>query len=70
MINVLKKLSTAKLTRKEFLVYMGAIFVGIIGIPSLLKLVSDAKPRTQSQKLDRLATKPKLRAFGSGAYGV
>ena len=70
MINVLKKLSTAKLTRKEFLVYLGAIFIGIIGIPSLLKLVSDVNPHAKSQKLDRLAAKPKPRAFGSGAYGV
>jgi len=70
MIKVLKKLSKAKLTRREFLVYMGAILVGIMGIPSLLKLVSEVKPKAKSQKLDRLATKPRSRSFGEGAYGV
>ena len=70
MISISKKLSSIKLTRKEFLVYMGAIFVGILGIPSLLKLVSEVTPKSNVQKLKRLATKPKPRAFGSGAYGV
>lgn len=70
MINVLKKLSTAKLTRKEFLVYVGAISLGIIGIPSLLKVVSDVKPNAGTRKAKTLATKPKPHTFGSGAYGV
>ena len=70
MKSVVKKLSSVKLTRKEFLVYVGAIFVGIIGIPSLLKVVSDVKPNARAQKSNKLATKPKPHTFGSGAYGV
>jgi len=70
MISIVKKLSSTKLTRKEFLVYVGAIFVGILGIPSLLKLVSEVTPKSNVQKSKRLATKPKPHSFGSGAYGV
>ena len=70
MNNLLKKLSSVKLTRQEFLVYMGAILVGVLGIPSLLKLVSDVKPGSNTQKLDKLATRTKSRSFGSGSYGV
>ena len=70
MKSLLKKISSVRLTRKEFLVYLGAIFVGIIGLPSLLKLVSDVKPGSKNQKVNKLATKPKSSSFGTGAYGV
>ncbi len=69
MISIVKKLSTTKLTRKEFLVYMGAIFVGIVGIPSLLKLVSDVSPKSNTST-KRVVKKPAPHTFGSGAYGV
>lgn len=63
----LKKLSTVKLTRKEFLMYVGVVFLGILGVPSLLKLVSDVNPKLSTK---RIVKKSASRTFGSGAYGV
>lgn len=65
----LKKLSSAKLTRSEFLSYVGVVFLGILGIPSLLKLVSDVNPKSNTST-KRIVKKPAPHTFGSGAYGV
>ena len=69
MSNLVKKLSSTKLTRKEFLVYVGVVFVGILGIPTLLKLVSDVSPKSNANT-KRIVKKPAPHTFGSGAYGV
>ena len=66
MNKVIKKLSTTKLTRKEFLVYVGAIIIGILGIPSILELISKTNPKRKIVSLN----KSKVRGFGSGAYGA
>jgi len=63
----LKKLATVKLTRKEFLLYVGVVFIGILCVPSLLKLVSEVNPKSSTK---RVIKKSAPRAFGSGAYGV
>lgn len=67
MKSVVEKFSSAKLTRKEFLVYVGVVFMGILGIPTLLKLVSDVNPKLSTK---RVVKKSAPRTFGSGAYGV
>lgn len=64
MINPLKKLSSIKLTRKEFLVYMGRIIIGIVGITSLLRLLSEINPRSKGLRGNQPTS------FGGGAYGV
>ncbi len=61
MDTLLKKISSTKLTRKEFLLYMGTLFLGILGISSVLKLISEVDPNLKKQK---------SYGFGSGAYGV
>ena len=66
----MNKLSSIKLTRKEFLLYIGAIFVGIVGIPTILKLISEVRPGVKTNKLAKSSVKTKPRSFGSGAYGV
>ncbi len=65
----LKKLSSTKLTRKEFLVYVGVVFIGILGIPTLLKLLTESSPNTKAIKLTR-SNRPKVTGYGTGAYGV
>lgn len=66
MQQLLTKFQTIKLTRKEFLTYIGVLTLGILGISSFLKLLSDINP-----KQTKLGTKQqKQTAFGKGAYGV
>ena len=69
MKSVVKKLASVKLTRSEFLTYVGVVFLGILGIPSLLKLVSDVSPKSNTNT-KRIVKKPAPHTFGSGAYGV
>jgi len=59
MQQLLNKFSTTKLTRKEFLTYLGVLTLGILGISSILKLLTEINPQTTKQT-----------AFGKGAYGV
>ncbi|MFZ3301088.1 MAG: hypothetical protein WA152_00020 [Microgenomates group bacterium] len=56
---LLTKFQTTKLTRKEFLTYLGVLTLGILGISSILKLLTEINPKQQKQT-----------AFGKGAYGV
>jgi len=70
MNNYMNKFSSIKLTRKEFLLYIGAIFVGIVGIPTIFKVISEVNPRVGNSKLTKSSVKTKSRSFGSGAYGV
>jgi len=65
----LKKFSTVKLTRSEFLTYAGVVFLGILGIPSLIKLVSNVSPKSNTNT-KRIVKKPAPHTFGSGVYGV
>ena len=66
MNNVVKKLSTTRLTRQEFLTYVVAIIIGILGIPSILNLISNTTPNKKVVAV----TKQKNNGYGSGAYGV
>lgn len=66
----MNNLSSVKLTRKEFLLYIGAIFVGIIGLPTIFKVISEVNPKAGNNKLTKSSVKTKSRSFGSGAYGV
>jgi hypothetical protein len=45
---------------------MGAIFVGIIGIPSILELISKTSPNKKMVS----SNKSKVTGYGSRAYGV
>lgn len=64
MISLLSKILTIKLTRKEFLVYIGTIFISILGVPSILRLISQP-----SQKL-KPSNRQKITNYGQGAYGI
>ncbi|MBU0572193.1 hypothetical protein KKH23_03290 [Patescibacteria group bacterium] len=64
MNGFLRKFSSIKLTRKEFLLYMGTLFLGILGISSILKLISEVNPSLKNQKSN------KQTSFGTGGYGV
>lgn len=61
---LLTKFSTTKLTRKEFLTYLGVLTLGILGISSFLKLVTETN-QSFFKKSSKLTT-----GFGSGPYGV
>lgn len=63
MNKIVKNFSTVRLTRKEFLIYVGVVVIGIIGIPTILKVLGEIKPNTKTSKT-------RTRDFGSGAYGV
>jgi len=67
MDSLIEKISTVKLTRKEFLVYVGTIFVGILGIPAFLELISKTHPVSRVSKSSQ---NKNITSFGSGAYGV
>jgi hypothetical protein len=52
------------MTRKQFLIYLGMIFISFFGIPSLLnKFPALPKPKKPVKHSPRTA-------FGRGAYGV
>lgn len=61
----LQKMFTTKMTRREFLVYLGTIFVGFIGIPSILNLLVNSRP-----KLTKHDNPPSSTSYGTGAYGI
>ena len=61
----LQRLLSKQMTRREFLSYLGLMFITIIGISSFVKNLSDLNPKKQI----KLPSSGK-RAFGSGAYGV
>lgn len=63
----LNKLSSVKVTRYEFLIYIGVLLLGISGISSIFKLVSNENPKYSSRKIVK---KTAPRVFGAGAYGV
>lgn len=65
MIASLENTFQVKLTRREFLMYLGVVFIGITGIPALLKTISNVNPNSSI-----MVKKSKPRSFGSGAYGV
>lgn len=56
---------TKKMTRKEFLTYLGMFFLAITGISKTLKNISKFNPKSK-----KLISKPHSSAFGSRAYGV
>lgn len=62
---LLTKFQTTKLTRKELLLYMGTLTLGILGISSFLKLITDINP-----KQTNLGNKQASTVFGQGVYGV
>jgi len=66
MQQLLTKFQTTKLTRKEFLTYIGVLTLGILGISSFVKLITDTNPRMNTLG----ANNQKRTAFGKGAYGV
>lgn len=70
MDKLLTKISTTKLTRKEFLIYLGALILGISGISSLLKSVSEINMNSNIIRSDKSVTNINPRGFGSGPYGV
>lgn len=65
MQQLLNKFSKTKLTRKEFLLYMGTLSLGILGISSFLKLLAEINPRQNN-----LVVNQKQTAFGKGPYGI
>jgi len=66
----IRKLVSTKLTRKEFLLYIGVLFAGLLGIPSFLKLLVDTHPNMQSKKISGVTSSQKTIGYGTGAYGV
>lgn len=56
-----------KMTRTEFLRYLGLMMVSVIGISTMLKNLSELDPK--AKKTNKLSSSGK-RTFGSGAYGV
>ena len=60
--NVLNK----QMTRVEFIKYLGVISIGVFGISSFLKNLSDLDPKKTTVK----QVSNGKRTFGSGAYGV
>lgn len=63
----LQELLTKKMTRKEFLVYLGVIGLAVFGISSFFKSISNLNPTKNTKQFKKPVTK---RPFGSGAYGV
>lgn len=62
---ITKKISSLRLTRKEFLIYLGSFLMVLIGIPAILKFFSG-----EGLKKPVLIKNNKPTNFGSGAYGV
>jgi hypothetical protein len=57
----LNYISSVKLTRKEFLLYLGTLALGVLGISSFFKLIANSYPNKKDVS---------TRSFGKGAYGV
>lgn len=55
-----------KMTRTEFLKYLGVMVVSVVGISSMLKNLAEIN---EPHKKVKLSSSGK-RTFGSGAYGV
>ena len=49
---------STQMTRKEFLIYIGAVLMAIFGISSMMNLFSDLSPRKVTS------------GFGAGPYGI
>ncbi|MFZ3301978.1 MAG: hypothetical protein WA152_04670 [Microgenomates group bacterium] len=62
---LLTRFQTTKLTRKEFLTYLGVLILGILGISSFLKLITET-----NQSFFRNSSKLTRAGFGSGPYGI
>lgn len=60
----IQKILTKKMTRKEFLLFLGVFFMTVSGISALLKNLSKLNP-----KFKKTIAK-KSSSFGSRAYGV
>lgn len=65
MISLFRNLSTKKMTRKEFIYFIGLIALTVFGIPSLLKSLTDLGTPQKRKKF--ASTK---HGFGTGAYGA
>jgi hypothetical protein len=66
----IQRILTKKMTRKEFLVYLGMIMFTVIGISSRiksLKSISSLNPTKIQKQPKTLSAKT---SFGSGPYGV
>lgn len=59
-IESLQRLTEKEVSRKEFLAYAGALFLGVIGVSNLLKSLNEtsSKPAAKS-----------AHGYGSGTYG-
>jgi hypothetical protein len=67
MVTDLRILSHKKITRREFIIYAGLVFLTITGITPLLKSLSLIHPGSHPQKV----RKPQVKtAYGSRPYGV
>jgi hypothetical protein len=55
----LQRLTETEVSRKEFLTYLGALFLGVIGVSNVLKTL-----RETPQKKER-----KSAGYGMGTYG-
>ena len=69
MSTYIQKILTKKMTRKEFLTYLGMLMLAIFGISSLLKNISNLNPTKNPKQSKSLLSKTKT-SFGSDAYGV
>ena len=56
----LQRLTEQEVSRKEFIAYAGALFLGIIGVSNLLRAVNET---------NRTVIKSAARGYGSGTYG-
>lgn len=61
----IQQILNKKMTRRGFLSYLGFIFIGVVGISSILKNFSELDPHKNVK-----SSNSKKRTFGSGAYGV
>jgi Leucine-rich repeat (LRR) protein len=67
MNTYIQKILTKKMTRKEFLSYLGVFFLTIFGISSLLKNLLNLNTHSKKTISSKRTGKT---AFGRGAYGV
>lgn len=69
MHKLLKKISTLRLTRREFLSYLGALLLGFVGFEAMIKTL-DQGSSARKKNLKKVLAKPSVRQYGSGAYGI
>ena len=63
MESKLGNFTTKKITRKEFIVYLGMIMLTVLGISSFTKSILKISPTKRTKKSAKTS-------YGSGAYGV